>query len=838
MRTLKKTLCLVLCLAMMAGLCVFASADFNDQDKIENEEAVAVLTGIGVINGDDKGNFNPEGTLTRAEATVIITKILGAADIKTTTDAFSDVTEGYWGMPYIAYCVGEGIVAGMGDGTFAPNAKLTGYQWATLLLRTIGYKVEGESWQIDVAKLVKSLGLADGITFNGTSEISREDAAQMALNALFVQTVHYEGGSKITAGGVEIVTDSTLVKETYGNNIPETLAHTYFPKLEKKTENLASDDFGRPATVKYELNKKTLYVKTQEPIGVYVNEFTKKTETALKKTYDFDGAVFHYNGGTDANVDTLAELYTTTGGAINGFTIELYADADNNITDVVVYEGFAAVVGKTTAAKKNTNASIALTVYEAGRLASSTGTYPMTIVDDPEVDGDLFDILSAYEEDDVVEVFCAPGWDAHNDGSYILAVAPLTAVEGKVTKLTKAASNTASKITIAGEQYSFNNEAVNISESKILRQSEVLTVGAEGTVYLDENGVVLAYVKKADAKTTYNVAYVNDLYTKTVEVKNDYTGSTTETQYFAQLVTMSGEELNVRVYGANGGNNTASYYTDSKKATTLNKNKLVNYSVAYASDLKDEVASFTAIADTGAAATKAIALAPTANVAKTDSSYAVSGGKVYSSDSQTVLYITGTKAALKVTKVTGKVALDTTALVYATKTDTNGTNYTAQYIVVNSVVPEIKSTDIVYVYGDTESKSTQLVTDKDGEEVTGYTKTVYIDGEETEIVVAAATAITDGFYTYTKNGDLYVLASEGADNLKAATPITNMYNGLITTKDVNDLSVEGATLVDLTGNEDVPTDAAKLATTETVALVLSADLKTVEIIYVVDTTRQ
>ena len=838
MRTLKKTLCLVLCLAMMAGLCVFATADYKDADKIENEEAVAVLSGIGVIQGDDKGNFNPEGTLTRAEATVIITKVLGAADIKATTDAFTDVAENYWGMPYIAYCVAEGVVAGMGDGTFAPNAKLTGYQWATLLLRAIGYKVEGESWQIDVAKLVKSLELADGITFNGVNEISREDACQMALNALYAQTVHYEGGSKITAGGVEIVTDSVLVKETYGAGLPETLAHTYFPQLEKKTTGLSADDFGRPATVKYELNKKTLYVKTQEPVGVYVNDYTKKTETALKKTYKFDSATIVYNGGTDANVDELSELYTETG-AINGFTVELYADADNNITTIVVYEGFAAVVGKTTAAKKNANAKIELSVFEAGRAHAGTASYDMTIVDDPDVDGDLFDVLSAYEEDDVVEVFCAPGWDSHVDGSGILAVAPLTAVEGKVTKLVKAGSNTASKITIAGEQYSFNNEAVNITENKVLRESVVLAVGAEGTVYLDENGVVLAYVKKADAQTTYNVAYVNDLYTKTVEVKNEYTGSTTETQYFAQLVTMSGEELNVRVYG-----DASHYYTDKNKTADLATKALVNYNVAYASDLKDDVASFTAIAAAGTAEAKAIAVKPTNDVTKAASSYAVSGGKVYSSDSQTVLYITGAKASLKITKVTGKVALDNTkTLVYATKTDTTGTNYTAKYIVVSDVVPEVQSTDIIYVYGDKASTGTQLVTDKDGKDTIGYSKTVYIDGEETEIVVAAADAITNGYYTYTMNGDLYVLSSKSADNLKDASAITNMYNGLISTADVgekegvNDLSVEGATVVDLTGNDEVPTDATKLATTETVALVLSADLKSVEIIYVVRTSR-
>ena len=52
MRTLKKTLCLVLCLAMMAGLCcVAASATFDDEADIQYKEAVAVLTGIGVLLG-------------------------------------------------------------------------------------------------------------------------------------------------------------------------------------------------------------------------------------------------------------------------------------------------------------------------------------------------------------------------------------------------------------------------------------------------------------------------------------------------------------------------------------------------------------------------------------------------------------------------------------------------------------------------------------------------------------------------------------------------------------------------------------------------------------------
>ena len=60
MRTLKKTLSLVLVVAMVLGLCVVGASAYNkvedftdDVDKIGDAyyEAVGVLTGIGVIDG-------------------------------------------------------------------------------------------------------------------------------------------------------------------------------------------------------------------------------------------------------------------------------------------------------------------------------------------------------------------------------------------------------------------------------------------------------------------------------------------------------------------------------------------------------------------------------------------------------------------------------------------------------------------------------------------------------------------------------------------------------------------------------------------------------------------
>ncbi len=139
MKTLKKTLCLVLALVMVFGLCaVSASAklEYTDNDDIEYKEAVDVMSGIGILAGDARG-FRPADSITRAEAAKIIAYIMignsGQADaLKASSDPFSDVPASHWAAGYISYCATSGIIAGMGDG-YHPNDNVTGLQFAKML---------------------------------------------------------------------------------------------------------------------------------------------------------------------------------------------------------------------------------------------------------------------------------------------------------------------------------------------------------------------------------------------------------------------------------------------------------------------------------------------------------------------------------------------------------------------------------------------------------------------------------------------------------------------------------------------------------------------------------
>ncbi|MBR5260942.1 MAG: S-layer homology domain-containing protein, partial [Oscillospiraceae bacterium] len=107
MRTLKKTLSLVLVLAMVCSFFVMGtSAAFEDAADIDAkyEEAVAVMNGLGIIQGDGK-NFNPDGTLTRAHAATFIVRILKAEGYAAACTAnFTDVAEGDWYYDAVAYC--------------------------------------------------------------------------------------------------------------------------------------------------------------------------------------------------------------------------------------------------------------------------------------------------------------------------------------------------------------------------------------------------------------------------------------------------------------------------------------------------------------------------------------------------------------------------------------------------------------------------------------------------------------------------------------------------------------------------------------------------------------
>src|SRR5699024_8471684 len=78
MRNLKRVLSMALASVMVLGLTVVgaSAANFNDQAEIKHTTAAAVMSAIGVLEGNEKGDFMPDQVLTREQAAKIITYML------------------------------------------------------------------------------------------------------------------------------------------------------------------------------------------------------------------------------------------------------------------------------------------------------------------------------------------------------------------------------------------------------------------------------------------------------------------------------------------------------------------------------------------------------------------------------------------------------------------------------------------------------------------------------------------------------------------------------------------------------------------------------------------
>ena len=199
MRNLKRALSLALAAIMVLGLMIVGAGavdtiDFTDSDEIDHTEAVNTMVALNVINGKEDGSYyDPAGTLTRAEMAKIVSYVMngGVEPVLGTkvTPTYSDI-DGHWAEAYIEYCTSMGIIAGDGAGKFNPEGTLTGSQTAKMFLTAMGYNANvfgftGSNWEVNTNRYANEAGLYEELgDVNPADPISRDDAAQMAYNAI------------------------------------------------------------------------------------------------------------------------------------------------------------------------------------------------------------------------------------------------------------------------------------------------------------------------------------------------------------------------------------------------------------------------------------------------------------------------------------------------------------------------------------------------------------------------------------------------------------------------------------------------------------------------------
>ncbi|MDK7474349.1 S-layer protein EA1 [Bacillus paranthracis] len=265
------------------------------------EESINYLVDKGAIVGKPDGTYGPTESIDRASAAVIFTKILNLPVDENAQPSFKDA-KNTWAAKYIAAVEKAGIVKGDGKENFYPNGKIDRASFASMLVSAYNLKdkVNGElvttfedlldHWGEEKANILINLGISVGTggKWEPNKSVSRAEAAQ------FIALTDKKYGKKDNEQAY--VTDVKVSEPT-----KLTLTGTGLDKLSAEDVTLEGDKAvaieasaeGTSATVtlggKVAPNKDlTVKVKNQSFVTKFVYEVKKLAVEKL--TFDDDRA--------------------------------------------------------------------------------------------------------------------------------------------------------------------------------------------------------------------------------------------------------------------------------------------------------------------------------------------------------------------------------------------------------------------------------------------------------------------------------------------------------------------------------------------------------------------
>ncbi len=401
MRNLKRALSLTLASVMFLGMMVVGSGavGYDDVDESNNVEAIEVLQEIEVMVGDERG-FGPDRPVNRAEMAVVMGKLLNLDyNYYSAACPFNDVYD--WARGYVGACYANKILSGRGDGIYDPGSSVTAVEAAMMLMRALGYfqysNDVADGWILATVTQGNKIGIFDGVDANADSAMTRDQVAQMVLNALQCAVVEPDGNTTTflnpdgtvlaTTGKVNYVsvtsnkpfasaiskTQATSIGSTNDGWIVELGERLYNGDL--KLYGYTDDEFMRPSrTWEYDGKEIGTYMKKENIRETYTTAVSKrdlydKLGRTILQEYDFayyvDGVLIE---DTAANI--LSRQTNDYGQTGRGVLTQVFVDVEAETIDITSINTWLA---KAANDYSKTTESVSLNVY--GSITES-GTSP------------------------------------------------------------------------------------------------------------------------------------------------------------------------------------------------------------------------------------------------------------------------------------------------------------------------------------------------------------------------------------------------------------------------------------------------------------------------------
>ena len=341
-----KVLALVLACLMLLSTPIFAATFTDVPTSHDRYQAIDMLSSMDIINGFPDGTFKPDEPVTRAQMAALITRMFRLEGSIVNEAPFTDVSVTYWAASDIASAKNRGIINGMGDGTFAPEAEVTYEQAVKMIVCALNYGLAAEQsggYPDGYIQMASRLGILKNASYTQNKPAPRGIIAQLLYNSLNVDMLV----PQINADGTV-----DYVKSESGNN---TVSQQFL-----KTETLKGVTVVRTPRVNLEpgvpaiesVNDNAMFVKKQD--NTYIKITVQNTSA-----FDYIGQLVDITYKTDAEdpeLKTLTNIARNTGVrvyeniklsdviSLDTASIEYYTDKANDKENNLTFNGTPIVI--------------------------------------------------------------------------------------------------------------------------------------------------------------------------------------------------------------------------------------------------------------------------------------------------------------------------------------------------------------------------------------------------------------------------------------------------------------------------------------------------------------
>ncbi len=188
---LNKIISAIMAMLMFVSTISIANAEEHlvDVEDLNNRDAVELLYNLGIVQGNENGEFLAENPVSRIEFAIMILRMMGLENISAGPHNFNDIPSTHWAYNQVSALNELDICDGIADDYFGATETVTFDQAAKMMVSALGYKEIAEQdggYPEGYLSMALQLGILKDVSIEGTN-LKRIEAACLINNCLGIK---------------------------------------------------------------------------------------------------------------------------------------------------------------------------------------------------------------------------------------------------------------------------------------------------------------------------------------------------------------------------------------------------------------------------------------------------------------------------------------------------------------------------------------------------------------------------------------------------------------------------------------------------------------------------